>query len=68
MSRCSGNGDSLLSKFILLQPGQTDKRSVQAINEIKNEICKAYAGNEAISKDLAETDFETLFPRLDVSS
>lgn len=67
MSRCSGNGDNALSKFILLQPNSTDMKSIEAVKELKNDICKIYAGNETISKDLAETDFETLFPRFDVS-
>lgn len=66
MSRSSGNGDSLLSKFILLQTASSDKKSQEAIKELKEEICKTYADNEAISKDLAETDFASLFPRLDV--
>ncbi|KAK9896629.1 hypothetical protein P389DRAFT_82058 [Cystobasidium minutum MCA 4210] len=65
MSRSSGNGDSLLSKFILLQTASSDKKSQEAIKELKEEICKTYADNEAISKDLAETDFASLFPRLD---
>lgn len=67
MSRCSGNGDSLLSKFVLLQSSQNDERSLQAIRELRECVCEAYNGSEAISKDLAETDFESLFPRLEVS-
>jgi hypothetical protein len=67
MSRCSGNGDSLLSKFVLLQSSQNDERSLQAIKELRQSVCEAYIGSDAISKDLAETDFESLFPRLEVS-
>jgi hypothetical protein len=70
MSRASGNasgGDNLLGKFVLMHPGGSDKRCQEALNNLKSDICKTFLDNDTISKDLAETDFETLFPRLDVS-
>lgn len=68
ISRSCGNGDNLLSKFVLLQSNAADKKSQDAIKELKDDVCKIYIGNETITKDLAETDFDSLFPRIDVSA
>lgn len=64
----NGNGnDSLLAKFVLLQTDSRNSESQMSIREIKTEAVKTYASNDTVLKDLADTDFGTLFYRLDVS-